>query len=176
MLSQLAAGSRIDLLGALGNGFAPPTPGENPVLLAGGIGLGPILFLRDHLLESGARPLFLYGARSSAFVPRGRLPSGCQTCSDDGSVGFKGTVLDCLLAQGCPERAALYACGPGPMLKALAAFAERRSFPCQVAVEQRMACGVGACMGCTVAVNDERKFARACVEGPVFRAEELSWE
>lgn len=176
MLSQLAAGSRIDVLGALGNGFKPPAPGGNPVLLAGGIGLGPILFLRDQLHQSGARPLFLYGARSAAFVPRGRLPSDGRSCTDDGSVGFKGTVLDCLLSQGCPERAALYACGPGPMLKAVAAFSHKHSYPCQVAVEQRMACGVGACMGCTVAVNDERKFARACVEGPVFRAEELSWE
>lgn len=176
MLSQLAPGSRLDVLGPLGRGFSLPEAKASPVLLAGGIGLGPVLFLHSALLEAGRRPLFLYGSRSAAFAPRDRLPKDGRLCTDDGSAGFKGTVMDCLRSLGCPEDAALYACGPGPMLKAIAAFAEEGSRPCQVAVEQRMACGVGACMGCTVAVRDERKFARACVEGPVFDAKELSWE
>jgi len=176
MLSQLSAGSRLDILGPLGNGFSLPARKSSPVLLAGGIGLGPVLFLDSALREAGHRPLFLYGARSAAFVPHGRLPPGGRLCTDDGSAGFKGTVMDSLLSSGCPEDAALFACGPGPMLKAIAGFAEKNSRPCQVAVEQRMACGVGACMGCTVAVRDERKFARACVDGPVFGAQELSWD
>lgn len=176
MLSQLATGAKLDVLGPLGRGFQPPAEGEAPVLLAGGIGLGPILFLRDSLCGRGAEPLFLYGARNAAFVPRDRLPRACLSCTDDGSLGFKGTVVDSLLDAGIPVKAALYACGPGPMLKAIAALARTEGLPCQVAVEQRMACGVGACMGCSVAVKDERKFARACVEGPVFRAEELLWD
>ncbi len=176
LLSQLGVGAQIDILGPLGKGFSPPAAGRMPLLAAGGIGFGPILFLYDHLMSQGFSPRLFYGARTASLVPRDRLPQGSIICSDDGSSGRAGTVLDAMVAEGIPESASLYACGPGPMLKALAAKAGQLALPCQVAIEQHMACGVGACMGCSVKVKDERKFARACVEGPVFNAEELIWD
>jgi dihydroorotate dehydrogenase electron transfer subunit len=176
LLSELAPGARIDVLGPLGRGFSLPESGASPILAAGGIGLGPILFLHQELRALGIEHRFLYGARSEPLVPVRRLPGNCVVCTDDGSLGYRGTVLSAIESGGIPPQASFYACGPGPMLKALAGKALGLGMDCQVAVEQYMACGVGACMGCAVKVADERKYARACVEGPVFQAKELVWE
>ena len=184
LLSRLAPGSRVDTLAPLGSCFPTPLPGETPVLAGGGIGLGPLLFLADTLsvgvlpAESGP-PLFVFGVRSSALLPAIALPAGSALCTDDGSSGFHGTVVD-YLARNAPTppkggRLRLYGCGPGPMLAALATLAAERGWAASLSAEQWMACGVGACMGCALPRADGKGYLRACTDGPVFEAADIDW-
>lgn len=174
LLSSLAPGAELDILGPLGRGFDVEGNGR-AVLLSGGIGLGPILFLDAALSERGNERLFVFGARTAALVPASVLPPQAVLCTDDGSAGEKGTVLDAMARRGWMEGDRVYACGPGPMLRAAARGCLSAARPCQVSVEQHMACGVGACMGCAVRAADGG-YLRACADGPVFDAGELSWE
>ncbi len=99
-------------------------------------------------------------------------------CTDDGSVGFKGTVIDCLeqLIDPDPLKTELYACGPIPMLKAAAGYALGRKMRCWVSMEQIMGCAMGACMGCVIKTVKSPGYARVCLEGPVFDSAEILWE
>jgi len=176
ILSSLAPGAPLDVIGPLGRGFPPPPEGGRAILVAGGIGLGPVLFLADSLRERKADFAFVYGARSAGLVPRERLPRDAAIMTDDGSAGGKGTAADALrslLAEGGASR--IYACGPGKMLEAAARIAEEAGIPCSASMEQHMACGVGACMGCAVKLR-KGGYARACAEGPVFEAADIAWE
>lgn len=169
-------GDTLDCIGPLGNSFSLPEPGVHPVLVAGGIGLGPMLFLAERIMDNGCEPLFVFGARTAKLVPlvleqqRGFSP---VICTDDGSRGFAGNVVEYLRSVSLPHPAGLFCCGPHPMLRGCCAFAAEKDIPCEVSVEQVMACGVGACMGC--AVKTRTGYARACKEGPVFCASELVW-
>ena len=179
LLSQLAPGSRIDTLAPLGTNFPIPMPGEMAVLAGGGIGLGPLLFLADTLSAAGRPPLFVFGVRAAALLPAITLPSGRILCTDDGSSGFHGTVVDYLARNAPPPpkggRLHLYGCGPGPMLAALAALAADRGWAASLSAEQWMACGVGACMGCALPRADGKGYLRACTDGPVFEAADIDW-
>jgi dihydroorotate dehydrogenase electron transfer subunit len=176
-LAALDEGTELDILGPLGRGFSPGGPVGPRIIAAGGIGLGPMLFLARAAEEEGRDPLFLFGARSSDLVPREiAWPRKTFLCTEDGSEGFKGTPVSWLEANSLPASSEFAACGPLPFLKAFARFARSRGAPCELAVEQVMACGVGACMGCAVKLSGERGYARACTDGPVFDAEELSWD
>lgn len=174
ILAGMAPGAVIDVLGPLGKAFPLPGTGQRPVLVSGGIGVGPVLFLHARLAALGAEPLFVYGARSAALVPAAILPRDAIICTNDGSLGGKGTVLDAMERQGWKPDDLAYGCGPEPMLKALALTCLAAKRTCLVSVEQHMACGVGACVGCTVTTADGG-YLRACVEGPVFDARALSW-
>jgi dihydroorotate dehydrogenase electron transfer subunit len=173
ILASLAPGAILDVLGPLGKGFTLPPPDGLSALLAGGIGAGPILFLARRLTDVGLPWALAFGARTKAMVPLERLPPGTLLRTDDGSLGKAGTAVEALDDMDGPAR--IYACGPGPMLAAAALAARARGIPCQVAVEQHMACGVGACMGCSVPLA-AGGYARACADGPVFDAQILSWE
>lgn len=173
-LAALAPGATLDLLGPLGKPFPLPESGRRPVLMAGGIGAGPILFLHARLLAEGRRPLLLYGARSANLVPTAVLPADAVVCTDDGSLGERGTVLQAMERRGWTADDQVYGCGPGGMLGALAKACLAAQRPCIVSVEQHMACGVGACAGCTVAAANGG-FLRACHDGPVFDAKVLAW-
>jgi dihydroorotate dehydrogenase electron transfer subunit len=160
--------------------------------VGGGIGIGPILNLYRRILDSrmgpGADPcgkinLFL-GFRSATQIPRIREPRLAEAlgsallATDDGSAGFHGRVTDAVMNGVSPEDTATgryYACGPAPMLSAVAHLAARNSRPAEVSVEQWMACGVGACYGCVVPAA-AGGFLRACTDGPVFDALTLDWE
>lgn len=176
ILGSYREGDELDVLGPLGNSFAPPAAGRRPVLVAGGIGIGPILFLYNDLLSQGHQPLLFVGGRSKARLPLAALPEGAIVCSDDGSVGRPGTVLQALQASAefDPAAAELYLCGPHGMMKACAR-AYQDALPCWVSMEQTMACAVGACMGCVVKIHHEKKYARVCAEGPVFAASLVDW-
>jgi dihydroorotate dehydrogenase electron transfer subunit len=176
LLAGKEPGDKLDIIGPLGNTFSMPALGQDAVILAGGIGLGPLLFLVSSLVAQKRTTTFIFGARSKSMVPACVL-SGitASICTDDGSMGFKGTVIDYLRTLSVAN-ARLYACGPGPMLKACHAFALEHQLACEVSVEQVMACGVGACMGCVVKVVREPGYARACKDGPVFDSRELVWE
>jgi dihydroorotate dehydrogenase electron transfer subunit len=169
----------VDCIGPLGNSFPLPTVHEAAVLVAGGIGLGPILFLASELSKQKIPFIFIFGCRNKNFIPSTSLFSIYNPiiCTDDGSSGFKGTTADYLSTNfsSIPKNSVFYACGPDRMLEACCQFATKHNARCWVSVEQVMACGVGACMGCVVKVKSEQKYVRACKEGPVFDGEYLVW-
>ncbi len=180
VLESLKPGDPLDILSPLGNSFTPPAEDQTPVLVAGGIGLGPILFFARELDNAGLSPLLIFGCRDSSFIPdlpplkNGRI----QFCTDDGSTGFKGTSVDYLksLNSSGISSSVLYACGPTGMLKACHNFALSADLPCETAMEEMMACGVGACMGCVVELEGkDQKYARVCKDGPVFQSRDIKW-
>lgn len=179
-LAALRPGDALDVLGPLGKGFSKPARGCRPVLVAGGIGLGPMLYLARALAADAAAgvceaPVFVIGVRNAGFAPDVDLPSGTVICTDDGSAGFKGTATDYLAGfdPGLPP--VFYACGPAPMMAAVDRLAQTRRSPYDAATEQWMACGVGACAGCAVRLKSG-SFARACVDGPVLDGSLVDWE
>ncbi|MFH2115580.1 MAG: dihydroorotate dehydrogenase electron transfer subunit [Spirochaetota bacterium] len=180
-LAGLEPGARLDILGPLGKGFSPPPRGSRPVLVAGGIGLGPVLYLARVLAEQAAAghceaPLTVFGFRSVDFVPKSiDFPASTVICTDDGSAGFHGTVLDWLRSADTGLPPAYYGCGPLPMMAALDRLAGQRGAPFQAAVEQWMACGIGACAGCVVTMKDG-SYIKACVDGPVVDGCLVNWE
>lgn len=201
-LAATMEGSTLDIIGALGNSFPLPKPDEKPILLGGGIGIGPLLFFHSRLsaMKRGSvfSPSLVLGFRSSSFIPdfeaalKSRLletAKGLQTLSeslaaaniatDDGTRGYAGTVTDALRDElpGKTDngRRHYFGCGPGPMLAALDAFAGAEGSPAHVSVEQWMACGVGACHGCVLPATGGG-YIRACADGPVFKSGDIQWK
>ena len=129
---------------------------------------------------------FYLGAQTAgAIVGLDKLSRLCynlQICTDDGTLGRKSLVTQAFqkdIKKYDPAKTAVYACSPRGMLKALAGILELKKFPCQVSLEERMACGTGACMGCAVAVKDQQgnvAYKRVCSDGPVFDLEDVIWE
>lgn len=185
LLAERKPGTTLDILGPLGRGFPDPAPGYRPVLVGGGIGLGPLVYAaRDFRARAASggweAPVLVLGFRTADQVPVLDLPEGTILCTDDGSAGFRGTAVEAAELAGAGGRygdeapSVFYACGPAPMMAALDRAAASRDAPYWAAVEQWMACGVGACMGCAVRLKDGT-YARACVEGPVFDGASIDW-
>ena len=166
-----------DILGPQGRGFTPVGAGVTPVAVAGGYGSAAMYLLHRTCAEPG---ILLIGARTEAelilddvYRERG---FEVRVATDDGSAGYRGRVTELiapLLAESPTRRFFFYGCGPLPMLKALAKELKRLGQPGELSVDQIMCCGVGACFGCVVKVNDETSpekwsYARSCVDGPVF--------
>lgn len=193
-LAALGSGDALDLLGPLGNGFFLNSVPKSVGIVAGGVGLASVLLAAERCVAAGARTTLYYGARTAnALVDVDRFESagcGVSPATDDGSLGHHGFVTDLLRTSTLPQL--LLACGPAPMLRAVAALAQQRSVPAQLSLEENFACGVGACWGCVVALDrssaqaphfpppspqEPRPFvhARVCKEGPVFWASELKW-
>ncbi len=168
-MADCKAGDRLDLLTGLGNGFDLAPSGQHPLLIGGGVGLPPLYQLGLELIRQGKQPRLVmgFGAAGEVFYQEEfeRLMS-VSLCTVDGSAGEKGLVTDVPLQKADSY---LYACGPVPMLKALSAL----PLPGQLSLEERMACGFGACMGCSIQTSNGAK--RVCKEGPVFLKEELQW-
>ena len=183
-LSALKSGDSVTLMGPLGNGFID-TPEKKAILFGGGIGIPPMLGLAKKLSALGVQVTSVLGYRDSEnflaeeFEKYGKV----IIATDDGSVGFHGNVVQ---AASCAfdvdtvegNGTCVFACGPLPMLRGVKGFAKDRGMKCQVSMEERMACGVGACLGCVVrsAEVDEHsnvKNKRVCKDGPVFWAEEI---
>ncbi|MEI8092625.1 MAG: dihydroorotate dehydrogenase electron transfer subunit [Spirochaetales bacterium] len=178
ILAGVQAGQQLDILGPRGFFFRDP-PRPEAVLVGGGVGTGPIVYAANSLAEKGFSPLLVVGYRGQELAPRLRLNPAVtlQLCTDDGSAGFSGTVVEFLktLSSGLTDKAFVWACGPQPMLKAVHLWTRSREVPCWVSLEEIMACGVGACMGCTVETTDERRVVRVCTEGPVLASEAVKW-
>jgi len=181
LLSGKKAGEFLDIIGPLGNGFDYPRPTAKSaqaknILIAGGMGVAPLVFLAEKLKLS--KPLVLIGARSKKqmiCVPEFKS-LGCtvKLATDDGSVGFKGRVTDLLkTVLGQIKPAGLFSCGPHLMLKTVAQLACENKITAQLSLEEHMACGIGACLGCVVATKGGYK--SVCKDGPVFSSEELLW-
>jgi dihydroorotate dehydrogenase electron transfer subunit len=180
ILAGYEPGEKIDVMAPLGVGFPTPRRTVRPLLVAGGIGVGPVLFLANTLAELGFSPLLLIGARTAAQLPEIQIDERvhCSRATDDGSSGFRGTAIGLLeqtLATVEGDRE-IFLCGPNVMLREGHRCAERHGVRAWVAMEQTMGCAVGACMGCAVRVHGPQRFARVCTEGPVFRSTEIVWE
>lgn len=184
LLSHVVPGNWLDVLGPLGRGFTLVQPGEESVLVAGGVGVAPLIFLADVLQrsEGGHYVRALFGARDEdALVCWQELAARCeefQAATEDGSVGAQGLVTDLLdeqLVRGRP--AMVYTCGPRPMMARVAQMCEEAGVPCEASLEQFMGCGIGACLGCAVPSRAcPGSFVRVCTDGPVFDATKIAWE
>jgi dihydroorotate dehydrogenase electron transfer subunit len=177
-LTGLMPGQSLSLLAPLGNGFPNVTEDYRLLLAAGGMGIAALYPVAGNLKTRRGDTTFLYGARSRAHLVNlnGLLdvPSiTVKIATEDGSQGIKGMVTD-LLEQEEILPTVIYACGPPGMLQATVALARQRKWPCYVSLEERMACGIGACLGC--AVRTRAGYLRVCKEGPVFDAEDVIWE
>ncbi len=160
----------IEVSAPLGRGFRIDASGGRAALLGGGIGVAPLKVLGRRLDEIGVNHDVFLGFADAATARISTDFPGATVSTIDGSVGVPGTVLDA--AMDLEGYAAVYACGPNPMLAAVKRAAG--SGVCQLSVEERMGCGNGSCNGCVVPVR-ERGYVRSCVEGPVFEAEALAW-
>jgi dihydroorotate dehydrogenase electron transfer subunit len=187
-ISSLRPGEILEVKGPLGRGFQVD-PQKVPLLVAGGMGAAPLLFLAEKLSRSGARkrnraPVLFIGGRTKkeilALKEFRQAGLKVLAATEDGSFGERGLVTDRLrdYVEAQSAESALYACGPAGMLKAVAALALREGLPCQVSLEERMACGMGACLGCAVARKQEEGpgYAKVCQDGPVFEAGEILWD
>lgn len=144
-------------------------------IVGGGIGVPPLYFLAKELAKSGVRADIFLGFRDTPIMAekfRALKNASVFIATENGSVGERGYVTEILAAQS-NNRAytEIFSCGPTPMLRAVAEFSRAANIPCQVSVEERMACGLGTCVGCVVRVGES--YVRVCTEGPVFRAEEI---
>jgi dihydroorotate dehydrogenase electron transfer subunit len=188
---QLASLKKEDLLevrGPLGRGFDFDKE-RNPILVAGGMGVAPLLFLAETWKQSpeknqeGTFQLFL-GARNKAelLCLKEFERAGVQifAATEDGSYGRKGLVTRLLAStiKNPSPKQTLFVCGPNPMLKAVRNWAIQKGIPCQLSLETHMACGLGACLGCVVArrKGTEIAYVNVCQEGPVFEAQEVLWD
>ncbi len=183
LLAGMEAGHSLSLLGPIGNGFRLPDKHETPILISGGSGFPPLHFLA---LRAGSRAHVLIGARDRQCLPPAGIVKSFRdaaakvhVATDDGSAGTQGMATDLLRAflvkMGRNISPVLFACGPHAMLAAVSKIAAEQSIRCYVSLEERMACGVGACMGCSVGVK-AGGYKRVCKEGPVFDSLEIDWK
>ena len=179
LFSRLEPGREIPLLGPLGNGFPlEAAEGKRVLLAGGGIGIPPMIALGEALGERGITPTSVMGYRDRVFLERELSGLGpLFIATQDGSQGIPGNVLDAIRREGL-EADLLYACGPKPMLGALKAYGQERDLPVYLSLEERMACGIGACLACVCKTtgtdsHTHVKNARVCKDGPVFLASEV---
>jgi dihydroorotate dehydrogenase electron transfer subunit len=179
MLARRCIGDQLDLVGPLGNGFE--FSDDRPVcLIGGGMGIAPLLFLAEQLHSTGRetkKDHVLLGARNKdELTPLAdefsALGYTVQLATDDGSIGHKGFIPD-LLGFVLPTVEQVYTCGPHLMMKNVVRQCQQAEVNCQVSLETHMACGMGACLGCTV--NGKRGLVHVCKQGPVFNADQLEW-
>jgi len=205
LLAEKRPGDRISILGPIGAPFRPAPERPNTLLIGGGVGIPPMVFLAESLRDGPWTPMAILGSEipfpfklAASAIPTPWLDAGVNssmplledwgvpsrlTSLSDFAGCYRGFVTDLadkwLQSIGAEERAKteIFACGPTPMLKAVAELAERYDLPCQVSLEEFMACGVGGCAGCTVEINtpDGPAMKRVCVDGPVFDAQSVVW-
>ena len=201
LMTGLKLGDKLDILGPLGNGFPLKDKGQGAgvkgkeiIMIAGGIGIAPFYLLGAGVKGQGARVKLLFGGKSKDDLPGledfKSLKIDMEISTDDGSVGKKGLVTDLLMSELRTlnsELRTVYACGPKEMLKEVARIAEKADAPCYVSLDNVMACGIGACLGCAVKIRSQKSEVRSftptsqiykmvCKDGPVFDAREIEWE
>lgn len=171
------AGDSVSILGVLGNGFPlEQGMGKKVFLMGGGIGVPPILELAKRL--EGDKQIILGYRDQKLFLKDDLKQNGrVYVATEDGTVGTRGNVMDAIRENGL-EAEVIFACGPMPMLRAIKAYAAKKGIPAYISLEEHMACGVGACLGCVVKTKNLDSHshvhnARICTEGPVFLADDV---
>jgi dihydroorotate dehydrogenase electron transfer subunit len=179
-LAELSIGSSIRVLAPLGNGFPDPPSGYKTLIIAGGMGIAPLFPLILRLKAVSSAVSVLYGAKSRddlVCLPQllDMRDITIKITTEDGTEGEAGFVIKLLDREEVETRVktAIYTCGPEPMLKKVAGFAAERKMPCWVSLERRMACGVGACLGCVAKTKEGYKCT--CKEGPIFASQDITW-
>lgn len=174
--SKKKAGDTIEVLGPLGNGFPlEEGKGKRVFLMGGGIGIPPML---ETAKELEAQKIIIAGYRDELFLTEELQAAGeLHLATEDGSAGTKGNVLDAIREQMLVGDM-IFACGPTPMLRAIKAYAEEQQMPCWISMEEKMACGVGACLACVCKSKEIDHHSnvhnkRICKDGPVFLASEV---
>lgn len=176
ILSQMNEGETLDVLTGLGNGYDLAKAGDNALLVGGGVGVPPLFYLAQCLVRNHCRVRVVLGfnAIHEVFAVEDFKRLGCEVvvCTADGSLGVKGFVTDGIdtLNLQAGDMPYYYACGPLPMLKALVGKVGTRG---ELSMEERMGCGFGICVGCSIETKNGVK--RVCKEGPVFSADEICW-
>lgn len=171
--SALSTGKHLNMVGPLGNGF--PHKEKKAFLIGGGIGIPPLLQLAKEL---NCEKQIILGYRDDLFLKEEFKKQGnVYIATENGSYGTDGNVLDAIRENGL-DAEIIYACGPSPMLRAVKEYAAKKQIECWISMEERMACGIGACLGCVCKSKETDRHTnvqnkRVCKEGPVFRAEEV---
>jgi NAD(P)H-flavin reductase len=192
-LAELHVGERLDIAGPLGNGFDLSGSPGHVAIVAGGVGIASVLLPAQALVRAGTRVQLFYGARTAALLVEAQrfADAGCEVAlaTDDGTAGYHGYVTD--LLERSRKHDLILACGPSPMLRAVARVAAQIGLRAQLSLEETFACGVGGCWGCVVPIvrtsaqapsfppagagGSDVVNARICKEGPVFWSDELRW-
>ncbi len=180
LLCNMKEGDDLFVLGALGIPFTLPRKGEVSVLVAGGVGVAPLILLADTLKKVDDPPFFVYGARAKddlVLLDKIESLSNLTVATEDGSAGSKGLVtlvLEEILDKiyGAGKEAVVYSCGPHPMLNAVGKLAGTYNAVCEVALESPMACGMGTCKGCAIE-DSSGNYRYVCTDGPVFEAKDV---
>lgn len=185
MLSTLHQGDHLDILGPLGKGFMSGNPDGEKLLVGGGVGLAPLYYLAKEMVKDDLKVNLFAGGRNKEDVlcitEFERLGVETYVATDDGTLGARGLVTEVFEEQLAKVKsgATIFACGPYPMLRAVALLAEKYMVPCQVSLEAYMACGVGACLGCVVKgkkhTDATPDYRCVCKDGPVFDSTDLLW-
>jgi len=185
MLARMGAGEELSAIGPLGHGFTVPARGgETPLLVAGGYGMAAMYLLAERSPQKGI--VFVGGRRRVDILCEAefrKLGWDVRATTEDGSYGEKGMVTQALLAALRTPHSALrtfklFACGPTPMLKAVAKIADEFKVPAEISMDEHMCCGVGVCLTCVIPVKTASgwEYQRTCTEGPVFDSQEVLWE
>ncbi len=175
-LKNLEKNNLVSLLVALGNGYNLEESSGLVYLIGGGVGIPPLVETYKVLKSKGLEVKVILGFRSETFLTNKFDESDLIICTDDGSTGFKGNVVEKLKTVEKPTE--IFSCGPRPMLKGIVDYAKENGVKTQISMEERMACSVGVCLGCVIKVNKENEVVtkKVCVDGPVFRGEEIIFE
>ena len=175
-LAKLKFGDVVNCVLPLGNGFTPAKQGEKVLLVGGGVGVAPLLYMGAQMKSQGIEPTFLLGARTAndlLMLPVFNMYGRAYVTTEDGSMGEKGFVTNhSILSQEHFDR--ISTCGPTPMMKAVARYARQNNVDCEVSLENLMACGLGACL-CCVEKTTEGNLC-VCKDGPVFNIMKLLWQ
>lgn len=172
-MASLSAGDTMNLVLPLGNGFT--ISARKTLLVGGGVGVAPLLYAGKAIREAGGEPVFLLGARSAKDlleIERFRAIGRVLTTTEDGSDGERGFVTDHSVWEKEPFQM-ISVCGPKPMMVAVARKAREKNIPCEVSLENMMACGLGACLCCVENTTDGN--VCVCKEGPIFSTDKLKW-
>ena len=181
-LSHAQCGDQFDVSGPLGRPFDPPKS-KRILLVAGGVGLVPLAFLAWEHPDRRPDMIYLMGAANAARLPdmSALLPADLplHIATDDGSIGHRGFVTELIAEHTLPNHTTILTCGPHPMMARVAHIAAELNTPCFASLENHMACGFGACVGCVVEYKtyptEDRRYRCVCLEGPVLNAHEIVW-
>jgi dihydroorotate dehydrogenase electron transfer subunit len=176
-MGRAEAGEPFALLGPLGNGWRPHDPSKRQLLVGGGVGVAPLIFLARELVAQGTKPILFYGGRTARDLPLAE--DALELCevefsTEDGSRGIQGRVTD-LFPRHLGPNTEVYTCGPNAMMAAVAEKCAARGVDCEVSLEAPMACGFGICLGCAIPTPGGN-YLYACSEGPCVDARRIDWE